>query len=435
MGNPPTDEALAASKTLSSSVLGETSSAIALHNTAASAGAAPPPAASTGRYFDDPTLDEHDDELPPLYSEHAEYNDDASLGPVDPLVPRGNDLRVQPFGHDGDGTTAYYIDSRLDSDPAFLFDHVQRLAAIPPRPFVRLRGTHRERRRRSGDKDRSGSDEVVDFDVRVELTHLLYTDIRQQQSWRELVAAGNLEKVRRGTVVPKRAPGFGGRGSAAEEGTPDVEQWCHRFCASPAGLKCFTLERRVVGWDWDLVRRRLEALVRATNYRGRAVVSFPVRNARVDVYNECRTNRWRLTGWVCFLFYATLLFLLSWPWLKLRTLRWETVAAEWHASQPTSVPGRPRRPARPGRPREGARRRRGSERRGRRARGRVEGGRRGHGRGESVLWLGRRPVLSVERGVESDFWNHGRRGRGVGRDWSGVCIAVLGWISMARVDF
>lgn len=305
--------------------LQESRNAISLQAAApASSGAGHEP---LSRYFDDPMHGDGDD-LPPLYSEHA--------APVDPLVPRDGDPLVQPFGHDGDGTTSYYVDGRLDSDPAFLIDHMQRLAVVPPRPFVRLRGTHRERQR-GRDEDRRGDRQVVDFDIRIELTHLLYTDIGRQQAWRGLVTASNLERVRRGTVFARRAPASNG---AVEEGVPGLDQWCHRFCASPAGLKCFTLERRVLGWDWDLVRRRLEALVRATNYRGHAVVSFPVRNARVDVYNDCRTNRWRLTGRIRFLFYATFLFLLTWPWLLLRTRRWETVTAEWHASQPTSVPGR-----------------------------------------------------------------------------------------------
>ncbi|KYK57219.1 uncharacterized protein DCS_04226 [Drechmeria coniospora] len=307
---------------------GESTAAISLYPTAA-------PPADGMRYMDDPTLalDGIDDDLPPLYTDHEEFVDgESSRGPVDPLMPRGGAELVRPFGQDADGTTTYYVDARLDSDPKFLLDHITRLAALPPRPFVRLRGTHRERRREQG-KDRPASARVVDFDVRVELTHLLYTDIGRQQSWRSLVTASNFEKVRRGTVRAQRAP---------EEGVPGVEQWCHRFCASAAGLRCFTLERRVDGWDWDLLRRRLEALVRATNYRGRCEVTFPVANARVDVYNACLANRWRLTRWICFLFYASLLFLFTWPWLHFATKRWETVTAAWPMSRPTAVPGRRR---------------------------------------------------------------------------------------------
>ncbi|KAG6015928.1 hypothetical protein E4U41_004542 [Claviceps citrina] len=102
------------------------------------------------------------------------------------------------------------------------------------------------------------------------------------------------------------------------------------------------MERRVEGYDWDALRHRLEGLVRATNYRGRVDISFPVRHSRVHVYSHCRVNRWRLTRWIAALSTFTLLFVLTWPCLFLMTRRWETVTAEWRLSEPTGVPGRRR---------------------------------------------------------------------------------------------
>ncbi|POR38235.1 Uncharacterized protein TPAR_01565, partial [Tolypocladium paradoxum] len=198
--------------------LGEAATSIFLRTAASTAA---PASHRQGQYFDDPATQAayesagggDDDDLPPLYADHDEYS-----GAFDPLVPRAlGDPLVQPFGHAADGSTAYYVDPRLDSDPAFLMDHVSRLAALPPRPFVRLRGTHQERRRGGGDdRDRHGREAVVDFDVRVELTHLLYTDVRTHSAWRRVTTAGNFEKVRRGTVFAQRAPGFGGSGPAEE---------------------------------------------------------------------------------------------------------------------------------------------------------------------------------------------------------------------------
>ena len=172
----------------------------------------------------------------------------------------------------------------------------------------------------------------VDFDIHIELTHLLYQDIQSQRPFlRETVTASNFEKVRRGTVFATRAPGFGGSG-VAEEGTPDVDDWCYRFCTSKAGLKNFVFERHVQGWDFDALRTKLESLVRGTNYRGHLQVQFPVLNARTEIYNECLTNRWRLTKWIEMVFVFTLLFIFSWPWLYFRTARFETVNAQWHLS-------------------------------------------------------------------------------------------------------
>ncbi|OAA41815.1 hypothetical protein NOR_05323 [Metarhizium rileyi] len=291
------------------------------------------------RYFDEDQTELTNDDLPPLYSDHEEFNADYSA-PFDPLLPaasRGDVFETVPsFRHDE--TSTYFLDPRLDRDPDFLADHIHKLSQVPPRPFVKIVGSHTEK---SGDKNRNNKS-VTDFDIEIELTHLLYSDIRSAQAWHSIHTASNFEKVRRGTVFTTRAPGFGGSGATPEEGTPELREWCRRYCASGASMKCFTMERRVEGYDWDMLRRRLEGLVRATNYRGHVRIEFPVRHSVVHVYNDCRVNRWRLTPWIATVFTLTLLFVFTWPFLYLSTKRWETVTAEWRLSEATAVPGRKR---------------------------------------------------------------------------------------------
>ncbi|OAA53856.1 hypothetical protein ISF_08558 [Cordyceps fumosorosea ARSEF 2679] len=298
--------------------LGEAASSISMHRPNN-------PTSSPPRqpYFDHDFDDEPphaDDDLPPLYSDHD--HDAVAVTPADLLIPPGTPpLAISPFRSPDSGTT-YFLDRRLDTDPAFLQQQLEILAAPPPRPLCRLRGTHSETRRRD---DKDEQETVVDFDVEVDLTAVLYTDARAGASWRRLITVDNREKVRRGTVLARRAPGSG----LAEASTPTVQEWCHRYCASVAGLKVFALERRVIGWDFDHLQRKLVRLVRDTNYQGRLHVDFPVRDARVEIHNECRTSRWRLTRWIVVVFCVTLTFLLAWPWLFFRTKRWETVRAEW----------------------------------------------------------------------------------------------------------
>jgi hypothetical protein len=277
------------------------------------------------RYFDDDPSELEADDLPPLYSDLEE----GPAAPINPLGPGGMATETQFFRRDPNTETEYYIDKRLETDPKFLENHLRALAKMPPRPTVHLRGTHHETVKNG---DRSERREIVDFDITIDLTYLLCGEIYNDPTWHHFHAVSNLEKVRRGTVFPTRAPGFGGSGQA-ETGVPNVKEWCHRFCASHAGLKNLVLERRVLGWDWESLRERLQELVRnGTNYRGHLRVEFPVRGARVEVYNDCRTNRWRLTKWIQLLFTFTLLFIFSWPWLLLRTCRWETLYADWHLS-------------------------------------------------------------------------------------------------------
>ncbi|KID85748.1 hypothetical protein MGU_07056 [Metarhizium guizhouense ARSEF 977] len=294
----------------------------------------PPP----HRYFDEDAaeLTNDDDDLPPLYSDHEEFNNTDSFTPFDPLLPRlpHGDIfeTVHPFRRDE--TSTYFLDRRLDRDPDFLAGHIYKLCQVPPRPFVKLVGTHTESSSGGEDNNNRGRETktVTDFDIEIELTHLLYSDARTAQARRSIRTAGNLEKVRRGTVFATRAPGFGGAGPVPEEGTPELREWCRRYCASAAWLRCFTVERKVEGYDWDALGARLEGLARAANYRGRVEVRFPVRQARVHVYSDCRVNRWRLTPWVVAAFTFSLAFVLAWPVLFLATRRWETVTAEWRMS-------------------------------------------------------------------------------------------------------
>ncbi|KAL7945400.1 hypothetical protein V8C42DRAFT_323031 [Trichoderma barbatum] len=283
-------------------------------------------------YFDDDPTELATDDLPPLYDEHE--NDAVPL--IDPLAPTGlvaGGLNIEPFKRDARSDTVYYLDPRLDSDPKYLNDALVHLSQLPPRPFAQIRGTHTETRRKSDDKTEQVT--VVDFDIEIELTHLLYVNIQDPTNgaWRKLHSVGNLEKVRRGTVFATRAPGFGGSGGIIENGEPSVEEWCHRFCASRAGLKNMAFERRVTGWDWDYLKKQLERLVHDTNYRGHTSITFPVRNSRVEIYNTCRVNQMRLTKWIEVMFMLTLMFLFAWPYLFFCTKRWETVYAEWSMSR------------------------------------------------------------------------------------------------------
>ncbi len=281
------------------------------------------------------------DDLPPSY-DHALFQppDDPSAPLVAP--PEPSPVGIPYFREDASTGTRFYLDRRLE-DPARLEQHVRQLAAIPPRPYVRLIGTHTETTR-----DRKGKSEtstVTDFDVSVELTPFLYSDARYRRSWAQLRTVDNGEEVRRGTVLARRAVPSGSL-SAQDDidievggGKPTLQEWCHRYAASHAGLKCFSLRRHMVGFDEAGVLARLRRMVHDTNYRGRLVVEVRVKGDRVECYNDVRTNRWRFTPWVWWLAVLSLMFLFTWPYLWLRTRRWEVAVAEWPFSR-TAADGR-----------------------------------------------------------------------------------------------
>lgn len=282
---------------------------------------------------------EQSDDLPPLYTEAAESStapllSDPSIPPT--FTPSANGTPgLHTFRRDE--SISYYLDTRLDNDPEFLESTVRTWAAIPPRPFVRVHGYHRERRR--GHDGKKEHKNITDFDIRVELTPYVYPDSSASRTNSELRTVENGERVKRGTVLRKRAPGSKkgdddlGRIELGMSKKPTLTQWCHMYCASHSGLKAFQLRRQLIGFDEERVRDHLDGLVRGTNYRGKLQITFPVQNETIEVWNDCRTNQWRLTTWIYGLFCVTMLWLLTWPYLLLRTKRFETVSAVWFYSR------------------------------------------------------------------------------------------------------
>ncbi|KAI1770040.1 hypothetical protein F4818DRAFT_277635 [Hypoxylon cercidicola] len=281
------------------------------------------------------------DDLPPNYDDALISSEDASLLPpaFTPAPATANVLpaaATRPYVADAtfledSNTGAQYWVSKSLEDPVRLESHIRQLAAIPPRPYIKLVGTHSETRRDS--KGKTEKNTVTDFDISVELTPYLYSDAQYRRSWTQLRTVDNGEKARRGTILRKRAPGSNQSIEVGGVPKPTLKEWCHMYAASHAGLKAFMLQRRMVGFDEELVKRRLRMLVNDTNYRGHVRVDLVTKGSLIACYNEARTNHWRLTSWIQWLFMLTLLFIFSWPYLWLRTKRWEVAIAEWPFSR------------------------------------------------------------------------------------------------------
>jgi hypothetical protein len=197
-------------------------------------------------------------------------------------------------------------------------------------------GTHREKVK-NGKKEETN--DITDFRVIINLQHYLMKnfDVHDSTSM-ELVTVDNGEKTHRGTILRCRAPGVK---QDVEVGTekPTLTEWCHRYCASPRMLRIFRLRRIVTGFDEASLRQRLEGLVRSTNYRGHISITFPVEDKNIDIYTSNKINKWRLTEWICWIFYLTFLWIFTWPYLFFMTKRYAVVRAEWPFSI-NSIDGR-----------------------------------------------------------------------------------------------
>ncbi|KAI4863572.1 hypothetical protein F4820DRAFT_369012 [Hypoxylon rubiginosum] len=280
------------------------------------------------------------DDLPPNYDDALVSSEAASLLPSTsttmPALANVSAAATRPyvadatFLQDVNTGTLYWVSKSLE-DPTLLESHIQQLATTPPRPYIKLVGTHSETRKDS--KGKTEKHTITDFDLSIELTPYLYSDAQYRRSWTELKTVENGEKARRGTILQKRAPGSNQSIEVGGAPKPTLKEWCHMYAASHAGLKVFTLQRKMVGFDEELVKRRLRTLVNDTNYRGHVRVDLVTKDSLIECYNEARTNRWRLTSWIQWLFMLTLMFIFSWPYLWLRTKRWEVAIAEWPFSR------------------------------------------------------------------------------------------------------
>jgi hypothetical protein len=281
------------------------------------------------RVYDDDVPELQADDLPPLYADI-----DADSRPNAPLLPTIHtpsyvlsDVNTTNNFHQVDANSGaeFFINARLDKDPKVLERQVKLSASKPPRPSVRILGTHSETVREKGKSEKKT---ITDFDVSVELTPYLFSDATSGVSWTALRTVEDNEKARRGTVLRKRAPGVK-RDIEITNPKPTLAEWCHRYCASHAGVKSFELQRRVVGFNEERMKQMLETLVRGTNYRGTVQITFPVKCASTLIYSDCKVNRWRLTPWIIWLCYLSFMWLFTWPILFFGTKKFEVAIAEW----------------------------------------------------------------------------------------------------------
>jgi hypothetical protein len=296
------------------------------------------------RMYDDdvPELQADNLDLPPLYTD---IDGDANANPDAPLLPQPAATGAFLLGQDNiarsrkvDANTAVecLLDRRLDRDPSLLEKQVKISATKPPRPYIRILGTHTETVREKGKSEKKT---ITDFEVSLDLTPYLFSDATRGESWTSLRTVEDTEKAYRGTILRKRAPGVK-QDIEITAPKPTLAEWCHRYCASHAGVKWFTLQRQVVGFDEEKMKGMLDTLVRGTNYRGHVSITFPVKGGVTYIFNDCKINRWRQTAWIIWLCCLTFLWLLTWPFLFFCTKRFEVAVAEWPFSVTTENGGK-----------------------------------------------------------------------------------------------
>jgi hypothetical protein len=92
----------------------------------------------------------------------------------------------------------------------------------------------------------------------------------------------------------------------------------------------FIMKKSCVGWDLEWLESNIEAVIRATNYRGCIDVDFPVFESRVEVFPANRISFMRKNEWWRWFFYVTFLWTFSWPYLWCFTKRYHVAETVWN---------------------------------------------------------------------------------------------------------
>lgn len=255
--------------------------------------------------------------LPPSYTD-SEASNHASvpLIPIRPQVP--TKTRTE---------TIQVMEPAYDTDPVQLEEAVRAYANTAPVPVICIMGTHKETVRKG---DKKETQEITDFRILLHLRRYIHPNFDESDiSTMSLVPVDNMEKTHRGTILKHRAPGAKQDIEIRGAPPPTLKEWCHRYCASARFLRIFRIRRQITGLDRTHLKNRLEGLIRSTNYRGNINITFPVWEENIDIYTYNRIHVLRLKKWVCWLFYLTFLWILSWPFLFFATKRYAVVRAEW----------------------------------------------------------------------------------------------------------
>ncbi|KAL8946192.1 MAG: hypothetical protein Q9222_007383 [Ikaeria aurantiellina] len=182
---------------------------------------------------------------------------------------------------DAKGSTTTYISRSLTSDPAACQSFIEGQILIPPRPMVRMIGSHIETRIRDKKEEKT---RVTDFDIRVAFGRLL------AHEWARSKIVDNAQKTYRGGIFKQVDPRAKAHSEAASM-APSLKEWCHRFCASSAGAKSFTVSRKVTDFEYYTVTNRLTEALRGTNYRGHINITYPVYDRSTIITSDHWMNR------------------------------------------------------------------------------------------------------------------------------------------------
>jgi len=233
-------------------------------------------------------------------------------------------------------------------EPNTLYELILDMAIGPPRPIIRFKGVHAEQQR--GGDGKTNTNNVTDFDVQVDCTHVFDSRRRYYRSqpanstakpWYHLEIPHDENKALRGgiveSVVRKRPIQLGDDVEAPQLSNSDddtlakLRNYTHIYCAAAQRRwpMTFRFRKTMTAWNTNIISKNLEAMVRATKYRGSTEISYRYEDAGVIFMSDHWMNRLRSNPWVFWLCIILQLWIITWPILWLCTGKFDVICATW----------------------------------------------------------------------------------------------------------
>jgi len=305
---------------------------------------------------DDPFHAQDEDDLPPSYTDDVDAS--ASDAPIvlepGPLLDTEYTIPNSGNCFDPKQSKVVTLVPEFSQCEHALYDLIKGQAALPPRPYLVIKGSHTEA---TPDGKESKKETVVDFDFQLDLVRTLLKgwddDHELPLPWHEVVVVSDHDGTRtfRGgrcrsrTWKPKKQTR---RRNVDREAFIDGEQetlvpathsqqsdllaWCERFCKDPAAVKSFTLTRTLHGFDASLMHPCLTSHIRSLNYRGHIYISTSLTHSSVTIYSPHWINRLRAQSFVHWICIILQLWIITWPVIWWLERRYEVVRSTWYTS-------------------------------------------------------------------------------------------------------
>ncbi|KAF2153676.1 hypothetical protein K461DRAFT_292393 [Myriangium duriaei CBS 260.36] len=158
-----------------------------------------------------------------------------------------------------DKTTRTTTMSSLSQTPDALIKFIYNQSALPPRPVIRITGTHL----------RHNETISPDFDLLLNITPYIIPQGSDPQS-----------RIEVSEIDSHSVPGDY---KATQGPVHSLEHWSRTFCEDLAAKKSFSIQRHVTNWDTEFLHDQIVSQIRSLKFVGQVSVTFPVTHSKVVV--------------------------------------------------------------------------------------------------------------------------------------------------------